>query len=94
MVTHLEDPSLDQIVIFKAIASVTSLSNRNIILDINGLTEDEVRATSQRLHDEVLIHATEKLSLRSLQAVLILSIADLSLGKLSTFWNVVALAKR
>lgn len=43
---------------------------------------------------QVLTHALSTLSLRSLQALLILSIHDLGAGRLKSHWNLLALAKR
>lgn len=40
------------------------------------------------------MEAISQLSLQSLQAVLILTIRDYGAGRLSEFWNLIALAKR
>lgn len=40
------------------------------------------------------MEAISQLSLQSLQAVLILTIRDFGAGRLSEFWNLIALAKR
>ena len=77
-------------IIFKAVAAVTILHwNR-----ISYLTDEQRQQLSNELRDSVILEAMGTLCLQSLQAVLILTIREWGTGRLSEFWNLVALAKR
>lgn len=79
-----------QSIVFKAVVAVTlphwCLSNP--------LTQDQRSDISARFRNEVIMQAIGSLSLQSLQAILIITTIDYGAGKLSEFWNLVALCKR
>ncbi|KAF2731017.1 hypothetical protein EJ04DRAFT_554997 [Polyplosphaeria fusca] len=79
-----------QYIVFKAIAAVTIPHSYHS----DSLTNDQRRQWSDDLHGQVVMEAISQLSLQSLQAVLILTIRDYGAGRLSEFWNLIALAKR
>ncbi|KAF4627586.1 hypothetical protein G7Y89_g10563 [Cudoniella acicularis] len=58
------------------------------------LSREERRRLSESFREQVILQAISNLSLGSLQAVLIVTIIDYGAGKLSEFWNLVALCKR
>jgi len=60
----------------------------------NPLSQEERKKLSDVLREEVILQAIGNLSLQSLQAVLIVTNLDYGAGKLSEFWNLVALCKR
>lgn len=66
-------------IVLKAIIVVTSTGHQG---------------SSYAMYDEVLLHAIKSTVLSSLQALLILSLADLSCGRLSDFWKVIALCRK
>ncbi|KAH8648888.1 fungal-specific transcription factor domain-containing protein [Tricladium varicosporioides] len=78
------------LLVLKAIVSVTlphwSLSSP--------LSREERRKLSDNFREQIILQAISNLSLQSLQAVLIVTIIDYGAGKLSEFWNLVALCKR
>lgn len=59
-----------------------------------GVSQHELWRLAHELRSEVVGEALANLSLRSLQAVLILVIADWGFGNLSEAWNLIALSKR
>ncbi|KAL4756059.1 uncharacterized protein BDW70DRAFT_166824 [Aspergillus foveolatus] len=68
-----------------------------VLVDPTGdtsLTEVQRRKWSRRLRDEVLLAAMHNLSMEGLQALLIVSIVEYGEGRLSEFWNLMALCKR
>ncbi|KAF1952717.1 hypothetical protein CC80DRAFT_479097 [Byssothecium circinans] len=77
-------------IVFKAIAAVTIPHSYHS----DSLTNDQRRTLSDDLRSQVVMEAIGQLSLQSLQAVLILTIRDYGGGRLSEFWNLIALAKR
>ncbi|KAF2476285.1 uncharacterized protein BDR25DRAFT_64879 [Lindgomyces ingoldianus] len=77
-------------IVFKAIAAVTIPHSYHS----DSLTNEQRRQCSDDLRSQVLMEAISQLSLQSLQAVLILTIRDYGAGRISEFWNLVALAKR
>lgn len=77
-------------IVFKSIAAVTIPHSYHS----DSLTNDQRKTLSDDLRGQVVMEAISQLSLQSLQAVLILSIRDWGTGRLSEFWNLVALAKR
>jgi len=58
------------------------------------MSQEERKKLSDVLREEVILQAIGNLSLQSLQAVLIVTNLDYGAGKLSEFWNLVALCKR
>lgn len=60
----------------------------------NPLTEEQRSDFSAKFRNEVIMQAIGSLSLHSLQALLIITTIDYGAGKLSEFWNLVALCKR
>lgn len=86
--THLVDSSLS--IVLKAVVAVTlphwSLSNPSSAVQREQL--------STHFRSQVIMEAIGNLSLQSLQAVLITTILDYGAGKLSEFWNLVALCKK
>ncbi|RDW69810.1 hypothetical protein BP6252_08830 [Coleophoma cylindrospora] len=60
----------------------------------NPLTREQRQELSTKFRNEVIMQAIGNLSLQSLQAVLIITNLDYGAGKLSEFWNLVALCKR
>ena len=79
-----------QYIVFKAIAAVTLPQSYHT----DSITNDQRQQCSDDLRSQVVMEAISHLSLQSLQAVLILTIRDFGAGRLSEFWNLVALAKR
>lgn len=77
-------------IVFKAIAAVTIPHSYHS----DSLTNEQRRLLSDDLRGQVVMEAISQLSLQSLQAVLILTIRDYGAGRLSEFWNLIALAKR
>jgi hypothetical protein len=77
-------------IVFKAIAAVTIPHSHHS----DSLTNDQRQTLSEDLRSQVVILAISQLSLQSLQAVLVLTIRDWGAGRLSEFWNLIALAKR
>ena len=79
-----------QSIVLKAIVAVTlphwCLSNP--------LTREQRSDFSAQFRNEVIMQAIGSLSLQSLQAILIITTIDYGAGKLSEFWNLVALCKR
>jgi len=77
-------------IVLKAIIAVTlphwSLSN-----PISRETRSQI---SEKFRKQVILQAISALSLPSLQAVLIVTTIDYGAGRLSEFWNLVALCKR
>ncbi|TVY12910.1 hypothetical protein LARI1_G008844 [Lachnellula arida] len=77
-------------IVLKAIIAVTlphwSLSN-----PISRETRSRI---SEKFRKQIIIQAISNLSLPSLQAVLIVTTIDYGAGRLSEFWNLVALCKR
>lgn len=61
---------------------------------VTTLSHDQRRVLSAEYAQNIAIHAMEFLSLSSLQAVLIISVLEFGNGKLSKFWNLIALCKR
>ncbi|KAF1964326.1 hypothetical protein BU23DRAFT_64696 [Bimuria novae-zelandiae CBS 107.79] len=57
-------------------------------------SSEHLRKISEDLRNQVLMTAISDLSLRPLQAVLILAVSDLGAGRLKEYWNLVALARR
>lgn len=76
--------------VLKAIAAVT-LPHVGFVTT---LSHDQRRILSAEYAQNIAIHAMEFLSLSSLQAVLIISVLEFGNGKLSKFWNLIALCKR
>lgn len=76
--------------VLKAIAAVT-LPHVGFVTT---LSHDQRRILSAEYVQNIAIHAMEFLSLPSLQAVLIISVLEFGNGKLSKFWNLIALCKR
>lgn len=60
----------------------------------NPLPREARSRISERFRKQVIIQAISNLSLHSLQAVLIVTTIDYGAGRLSEFWNLVALCKR
>lgn len=60
----------------------------------NPLSEEQRKKLSGQFRKQVILQAISDLSLQSLQAVLIVTIIDIGAGRLSEFWNLVALCKR
>lgn len=91
-VQHISVPFCDSplSLVHKAIVAVTlphwCLSNP--------LTREQRQELSTKFRNEVIMQAIGNLSLQSLQAVLIITNLDYGAGKLSEFWNLVALCKR
>jgi hypothetical protein len=81
-------------IVFKAIAAVVGPTYRTEGLQIDEEMYNNIRGASQQLQREVLIYAMEHVSLQSLQALLIVSLADLGSGKLSNFWKTIALCRK
>ncbi|PSN70512.1 hypothetical protein BS50DRAFT_674871 [Corynespora cassiicola Philippines] len=77
-------------IVFKAISAVTIPHSYHS----DSLTNDQRKNLSDDLRGQVVMEAISQLSLQSLQAVLILTIRDYGAGRLSEFWNLIALAKR
>lgn len=76
--------------VLKAIAAVT-LPHVGFVTTLGN---DKGRILSAKYAENIAIHAMEFLSLSSLQAVLIISVLEFGNGKLSKFWNLIALCKR
>lgn len=76
--------------VLKAIAAVT-LPHVGFVTT---LSHDQRQILSAEYAQNIAIHAMEFLSLSSLQAVLIISVLEFGNGKLSKFWNLIALCKR
>jgi hypothetical protein len=77
-------------IVIKAIVSVTILH----WCSSNPLSQEERKRLSEQLREQVILQSISNLSLQSLQAVLIVTNIDYGAGKLSEFWNLVALCKR
>lgn len=77
-------------VVLKAIAAVT-LPHVGFV---TSLSHDQRRMISADYAQDIALHAMDSLSLPSLQAVLIVSVLEYGNGKLSKFWNLIALCKR
>lgn len=77
-------------VVIKAIAAVT-LPNTPTQDTFDQYQREQI---SNAYRQEITMHAMDQLSLPSLQAVLIITIIELGAGKMSKFWNLVALCKR
>jgi len=60
----------------------------------NPLSREARSRISEKFRKQVIIQAISNLSLQSLQAVLIVTTIDYGAGRLSEFWNLVALCKR
>lgn len=60
----------------------------------NPLSQEERKQLSEQFREQVILQSISNLSLQSLQAVLIVTNIDYGAGKLSEFWNLVALCKR
>ena len=82
---------LPNLLIFKAIAAVVYQSRHSSNPLGNG---EDVQAWSSVLRRKIIKKAMSKMSLESLQALLILSVMDFGAGNFYDFWNVVALCKR
>lgn len=79
-------------IVLKAIIAVTVTDAQKTCLSRVG-DEDRLRlALSFRC--QVVLEAMGSLSLRSLQALLVITILDYGAGEVSAFWNLVALCKR
>ncbi|KAL4994193.1 hypothetical protein BDV10DRAFT_198987 [Aspergillus recurvatus] len=59
-----------------------------------GASKAQRRQWSEQLRDKVLLAAMHNLSMAGLQALLIVSIVEYGEGRLSEFWNLMALCKR
>jgi hypothetical protein len=57
-------------------------------------SKERCRQLSDDLRNQVVMEAVDNLSLRPLQAILILCIHEHGSGRLKEYWNLVALAKR
>ena len=77
-------------IVIKAIAAVT-LPNTPTQDTFEQHQREQVSNTYRQ---EITMHAMDHLSLPSLQAVLIITIIELGAGKMSKFWNLLALCKR
>jgi hypothetical protein len=77
-------------IVLKSIVAVT-LPHWSLTSPLSG--EERVKL-SEQFRKQVILQAISDLSLQSLQAVLIITIIDYGAGKLSEFWNLVALCKR
>lgn len=60
----------------------------------NSLPRESRNQISEKFRKQVILQAISDLSLHSLQAVLIVTTIDYGAGRLSEFWNLVALCKR
>jgi hypothetical protein len=78
------------LMVLKAIVAVT-LPHWSLT---NPLSEEQRKKLSEQFRKQVILHSISDLSLQSLQAVLIVTIIDFGAGRLSEFWNLVALCKR
>lgn len=77
-------------IVYKAIVAVTIPH----CLSGDYLTHEKRNDVSDSLRSQVLTEAMGSLCVPSLQAVLILTVHDFGRGRLSKFWNLVALSKR
>lgn len=77
-------------VVLKAIAAVTLPSTPCP----DTLKQYERQELSYAYCQDITMHSMDNLSLPSLQAVLIITVNELGAGKMSKFWNLVALCKR
>lgn len=84
------EPSSKVPLILKSIAAVIIPS----YCPSTNITPAQQREWSQALKDEVTLAAIRQLSLQSLQALLMVTIAEYGDGRLSEFWNLIALCKR
>jgi hypothetical protein len=78
------------VIVIKAIVAVTIPH----WCSSNPLSQEERKRLSELFREHVIIQSISNLSLQSLQAVLIVTNIDYGAGKLSEFWNLVALCKR
>jgi hypothetical protein len=78
------------LMVLKAIVAVT-LPHWSLT---NPLSEEQRKKLSEQFRKQLILHSISDLSLQSLQAVLIVTIIDFGAGRLSEFWNLVALCKR
>jgi len=78
------------LMVLKAIVAVT-LPHWSLT---NPLSEEQRKKLSEQFRKQLILHSISGLSLQSLQAVLIVTIIDFGAGRLSEFWNLVALCKR
>lgn len=85
---HIEDTPYS--FVLKAIIAVTVQHHCSSPI----LTTEALHLLSNDLRNQVMMEAFSNLSLRPLQAILILSVHDLGAGRLKEYWNLVALAKR
>ncbi|KAK7189622.1 hypothetical protein DPSP01_013435 [Paraphaeosphaeria sporulosa] len=76
--------------ILKAIIAVTI--SQDFCSD--GLSKERCREISDELRNQVVMEAVNNLSLRPLQAILIICNLEYGAGRLKEHWNLVALAKR
>jgi hypothetical protein len=77
-------------IVIKAIVAVTIPH----LCSSNPLSQEERKRLSEQIREQVILQSISNLSLQSLQAVLIVTNIDYGAGKLSEFWNLVALCKR
>lgn len=79
-----------QRIVFKAIVAVTLPHG----VSGESLSNEQRNDIASSLRSQVVAEAMSTLCLPSLQAVLIITILDFGSGRLSEFWNLVALSKR
>lgn len=77
-------------IVFKAIAAVTIAHS-----SFSGAPSlDERQRICKSLRNEVVMEAMGTLSLKCLQSILIITLLDSAAGKLTDYWNLIALCKR
>lgn len=84
-----ENPSY---IILKAITAVTVTDTQKVRL--SQLIDEDRQRLALSFRCQVMMEAMGSLSLQSLQALLVITIMDYGAGKLSDFWNLIALCKR
>jgi len=78
-----------QLIVYKAIVAVTGSS-----LGIPGSKHPFASHFDEMIRKEIILDAIDSNSLRSLQALLILTIMDYGYGRLSHVWNLLSICKR
>lgn len=90
---HLHSPRHTSLhIVFKSITAVTVTDT--LKTSLSRLTDEDRERLALSFRCQVVMEAMGSLSLRSLQALLIITILDYGAGKFSDFWNLVALCKR
>ncbi len=85
-------PDTSVYIIFKAIMAVAATTSKKT--ESFQIPAEDRQRLALSFRCQVVMEAMGSLSLQSLQALLIIAILDYGAGKLSDFWNLVALGKR